>query len=411
MKNPIFTGASRDSRGGRGIVFLCSLCFLLFNSPALALDRITATITVIAATANNDTLVVNGVTRTWKTQPVSTVATQIGVTNSIGAVATNLFNHLAAYPFAGSLVLERSGTNGVTLTTLLSGSMAASLAGTTWCTITLSTQTIPVLQVVRVPMSSMPLPASDRTNQASLLTTALSAYSTNSIAAAAVVNSNFVNNATEQADIAGGKVWTGTNQFAKIVSTPIVSATITSSTFSGTTVAATTDIQVAAGGTMSTASRGKLKFDSDGVLTLSNDAQTSFGRLQLGGITSSFPAIKRSGTGLLIRLADDSADANVGLGTLTIGGGTAIAKVMSATATLDFGSTLTSVSTDLTITVTGAADGDPVQIGVPAGSVNADSCFTAWVSSANTVTVRFSNYSAGSINPASGTFRAVVTHF
>jgi len=33
------------------------------------------------------------------------------------------------------------------------------------------------------------------------------------------------------------------------------------------------------------------------------------------------------------------------------------------------------------------------------------------VSAANTVTVRFNNYSAGSIDPASATYRATVTQF
>ena len=46
---------------------------------------------------------------------------------------------------------------------------------------------------------------------------------------------------------------------------------------------------------------------SDGNLTLQNNAQNSFGLLQLGGTTSSFPALKRSTTFLQARLADDSA--------------------------------------------------------------------------------------------------------
>jgi hypothetical protein len=46
---------------------------------------------------------------------------------------------------------------------------------------------------------------------------------------------------------------------------------------------------------------------SDGVLTLSNYAENDFGRLQFGGTTSSFPALKRSTTFLQARLADDSA--------------------------------------------------------------------------------------------------------
>ena len=83
----------------------------------------------------------------------------------------------------------------------------------------------------------------------------------------------------------------------------------------------------------------------------------------------------------------------------------------SGSATLDFPSTNAQLSADLTITVTGAADGDVVSIGVPNASVNANTNFTAWVSAANTVTVRFNNYSSGTVDPASGTFKVFVTKF
>ena len=82
--------------------------------------------------------------------------------------------------------------------------------------------------------------------------------------------------------------------------------------------------------------------------------------------------------------------------------------LLTATATLDFGSTTAQNSADLTVTVTGAAVGDVVALGVPNGSVNAKTCFTAWVSATNTVTVRFNNYSSASVNPASGTFKVSV---
>jgi len=82
---------------------------------------------------------------------------------------------------------------------------------------------------------------------------------------------------------------------------------------------------------------------------------------------------------------------------------------LTGLATLDFPSTTTLLSADLTISVTGAADGDVVSIGVPNASVNANTCYTAWVSAANTVTVRFNNYSSGTVNPASGTFKVFVT--
>ena len=50
-----------------------------------------------------------------------------------------------------------------------------------------------------------------------------------------------------------------------------------------------------------------LRGASSGVLAIMNGAETDFSRLQFGGTTSSFPALKRSGTALEAVLADDSA--------------------------------------------------------------------------------------------------------
>lgn len=83
-------------------------------------------------------------------------------------------------------------------------------------------------------------------------------------------------------------------------------------------------------------------------------------------------------------------------------------SILTGSATLDFPDTAAQTSSELTITVTGAADGDVVSVGVPNVSTNANSCFTARVSATNTVTVKFNNYSSGSINPASGTFKVKV---
>lgn len=81
---------------------------------------------------------------------------------------------------------------------------------------------------------------------------------------------------------------------------------------------------------------------------------------------------------------------------------------IKASSTLDFTSTAAQTSSELTITVTGASDGDVVSLGVPNVSTSANSCFTARVSATNTVTVKFNNYSSGSIDPASGTFKVTV---
>lgn len=82
---------------------------------------------------------------------------------------------------------------------------------------------------------------------------------------------------------------------------------------------------------------------------------------------------------------------------------------LPGSATLNFPSTLTMLSADLTITVTGAADGDVVSLGVPNAAVNANTSYSAWVSAANTVTVRFNNYSIGTVDPASALFKVFVT--
>ena len=97
-------------------------------------------------------------------------------------------------------------------------------------------------------------------------------------------------------------------------------------------------------------------------------------------------------------------------GTVTVGSGTPIARVLSATATLDFPSIASNDTHTLTITVTGAVAGDSVFLGVPA-ALDAGLIFCASVTATNTVTVRMHNSSGGSTDPASATFRATVMQF
>lgn len=84
--------------------------------------------------------------------------------------------------------------------------------------------------------------------------------------------------------------------------------------------------------------------------------------------------------------------------------------VSLSSAILDFPSTLANTSSELTITVPGAAIGDPVSLGIP-GTPDGSSCYTAYVSEANIVTVRFNNYSADTIDPLSGLFKIALTKF
>jgi hypothetical protein len=71
---------------------------------------------------------------------------------------------------------------------------------------------------------------------------------------------------------------------------------------------------------------GQFTASSNGVLKFSNGAGTDLSRLQLGGTTSSFPAIKRNGAAIDFRLADDSGYCDTYqksgyIGNITIAGG------------------------------------------------------------------------------------------
>lgn len=91
------------------------------------------------------------------------------------------------------------------------------------------------------------------------------------------------------------------------------------------------DIFAEAGSAFRWPSRSMLTAPSDGVITVFNNAQTGFTRLNFGGVTSSFPALKRSTTTIAVRLADDSADAGLSAAGLTLSG---TLVVSGATATL-----------------------------------------------------------------------------
>ncbi len=87
----------------------------------------------------------------------------------------------------------------------------------------------------------------------------------------------------------------------------------------------------------------------------------------------------------------------------------AYAPILFTTSTLDFANTAAGSATDLTVTVTGAVDGDPVMVGIPNGATVGNGHFVGWVSSANTVTVRFLNNNLlAALNPASADFKILV---
>lgn len=73
--------------------------------------------------------------------------------------------------------------------------------------------------------------------------------------------------------------------------------------------ASATLLQVPAASIMTFNGRSTFQSTADGFLMMQNNAATGFTGLRFGGSSASFPMWKRSGTALVSRLADDSADA------------------------------------------------------------------------------------------------------
>lgn len=88
-------------------------------------------------------------------------------------------------------------------------------------------------------------------------------------------------------------------------------------------------------------------------------------------------------------------------------GSATITKVLTATATLNFPSISAASQADLTITVTGAAVGDEVMMSLPAAPA-AGLVFNAFVSAADTVTIRASNITASPVDAASASYGVIV---
>lgn len=168
-----------------------------------------------------------------------------------------------------------------------------------------------------------------------------------------------------------------------------------------------------------------------GDISITNTVASSFATIILDGMGGAAFRLRRAGVSLqslfcgfssattsevynhtanTTQLRFNADNTSLFMGGLAIGNGTTILQVLSAATAKDFGSTAAGQSSEQTISVTGAAVGDPVFLGLPAAP-DANSGFTAWVSAANTVTVRFHNYSGSPIDPASGTYRVVVFKF
>ena len=98
----------------------------------------------------------------------------------------------------------------------------------------------------------------------------------------------------------------------------------------------------------------------------------------------------------------------VSTGGFTAGSGLKLTAVLGASAALNFASIAAAASEDLTITLAGASVNNVVSLGLPAAPA-AGLVFNAFVSAANTVTVRASNITGVAVDAASATYSVVVT--
>lgn len=122
----------------------------------------------------------------------------------------------------------------------------------------------------------------------------------------------------------------GANQSATFAGAISGTSLVLSGGLSGATSLSTTGtVTIGNAGFFQTTSRANMSSPADGVWLMQNAAVNNFDRLQFGGTTSSFPSLKRSGAGLTVRLADDSADTTITASVYVAGG--AVPAVSSGT--------------------------------------------------------------------------------
>lgn len=144
-------------------------------------------------------------------------------------------------------------------------------------------------------------------------------------------------------------------------------------------------------------------FNGSADITIPAAAGTLSGvTLAAGVINSSLTSVGNLGVLTVTGLA--------GVGSLTVGAGQTLGKLLYATRVYDMPSVLVGGIDDFTITVAGAAIGDPVFINTPFWN-NGTWSYVAYVSAPNTVSVRSVNISGSTVDQASGTYTAVVLHF
>lgn len=155
--------------------------------------------------------------------------------------------------------------------------------------------------------------------------------------------------------------------------------------------------------------QGSIVSPADGVFELLNAAGTGFTRVQLGGTTASFPAIKRNSTAINLRLADDSADAPLTAGATTITGSlaapaTTITGSFTATGLVGLGNLATQATNTALVNAT-SGPASPTAQSMP--SCSAGNAALTWTTNTGfgcaTITSAATSIAVGTTTVTSGT--------
>lgn len=110
--------------------------------------------------------------------------------------------------------------------------------------------------------------------------------------------------------------------------------------FYAANILSTGNLTISAGGGYNWSARSVLASPVDGQITLMNNAQTGFTRLNFGGVTNAFPALRRSSTSIEVVTADNSAWATLGVGYIIADNSISAKKYTVTNQTLTDGATV-----------------------------------------------------------------------
>lgn len=149
--------------------------------------------------------------------------------------------------------------------------------------------------------------------------------------------------------------------------------------------------------------------DSSVISTITQGGTAGFTSFDVNSITNTVG----SGTKLIVNFRGNSNSVfsvNNAYQTTIGTNGTAFLDHISNTGVLDFASQIAGGEESLAISVPGTTINDSAFIGVPFAAANAGGAYTCFTSN-NAVYVKFSNATAGIVDPPSATFRATTIHY